>query len=95
MEHDLKIWPAFFDAVASGEKRFEMRKNDRNYQPRDVLLLREWNPKIEQYTGRSVRVAVTHVLRMKELDADLKNIMGLNPCPGPVNELAVLSVARI
>jgi len=95
MEHDLKIWPAYFAPVASGIKRFEMRANDRDYKAGDALLLREWNPQIKEYTGRSVRVAVTHVLRLKELNPALKNLMGLNPCPGPVNELAVLSVARI
>ena len=40
MNHDLKIWPEFFDAVASGAKPFDLRKNDRNYHVGDTLLLR-------------------------------------------------------
>lgn len=94
MEHELKIWPDFFDPVANGTKRFEMRMNDRNFQVGDKLLLREWNP-IDEYTGRSVRVAVTHVLKISDLSAELKTIMGLNPCPAMLNAMAILSIARI
>lgn len=30
--HELKILPEYFEAVVSGNKRFEIRKNDRNYK---------------------------------------------------------------
>jgi len=90
--HDLKIWPQFFDAVAEGRKRAEIRKNDRDYQDGDVLNLREFDPHTEQYTGRGVTAVVTHVQRIGELDATLKNVMGLNPCLAPINLLAVLSI---
>jgi len=43
-QHDLKAWPEFFDALASRRKTFEVRKNDRDYQLGDVLLLREYAP---------------------------------------------------
>lgn len=29
--HEIKIWPSQFDAVVSGHKTFEWRKNDRDY----------------------------------------------------------------
>ena len=61
MIHDLKILPEWFNAVVSGVKTFEIRKDDRNYQPRDVLLLREWDGKA--YTGRTCKADVTMVLR--------------------------------
>jgi hypothetical protein len=95
MEHDLKIWPAYFAPVASGIKRFEMRANDRDYKAGDALLLREWNPQTKEYTGRAVKVGITHVLRINELDAGLKSIMGLNPCPAKLNDMAILSITRI
>lgn len=37
--HTLKCWPAFYDAVASGAKTFELRLDDRGYQPGDILIL--------------------------------------------------------
>lgn len=63
MIHDLKILPEWFNAVVSGVKTFEIRKDDRNYNPRDVLLLREWDGK--KYTGRICKADVTMVLRGK------------------------------
>lgn len=42
--HKLKTWPTYFQAVRSGKKTFEIRKNDRNYQVNDVLVLEEWKP---------------------------------------------------
>ena len=31
MEHELKIYPQYFEDVISGKKKFEIRKNDRKY----------------------------------------------------------------
>lgn len=42
-EHELKVVPPYFDALVSGSKTFEVRKNDRAYQAGDVLRLREWH----------------------------------------------------
>jgi hypothetical protein len=46
MLHELKIWPQYFDAVMTGRKNFEVRKNDRGFQAGDVVILREWDPTI-------------------------------------------------
>lgn len=61
MEHELKTWPEFFERVWSGEKCFELRKDDRGYQGGDMLLLREWS-KDHSYSGRAVRAEVTYML---------------------------------
>jgi hypothetical protein len=42
--HDLKSWPLPFMRVRDGVKRFEVRKNDRNFKSGDVVLLREFVP---------------------------------------------------
>lgn len=42
--HKLKIWPRMFEAVQRGDKTFEIRKNDRDYQTGDTLVLEEWDP---------------------------------------------------
>lgn len=39
--HVLRCWPAYFEAVASGEKAFEIRWNDRNFQRGDTVELVE------------------------------------------------------
>lgn len=70
--HELKTDPEVFDAVAAGVKTFEIRRNDRDYQPGDGLLLRRtrntgWAMKNTraplEYTGEELRVSVTYVLR--------------------------------
>jgi hypothetical protein len=42
--HTLKVEPPYFEALVSGAKTFEVRKNDRAFQRGDVLELREWHP---------------------------------------------------
>lgn len=44
MTHRLKIWPKYFYRVQAGTKTFEVRKNDRDYQTSDVVILQEWCP---------------------------------------------------
>jgi hypothetical protein len=62
-EHELKTWPAYFDAVERGDKMFEVRLDDRNFAVGDVLRLREWCPTRGDYTGREAKRRVTYVLR--------------------------------
>lgn len=38
-----RIWPEQYAALRSGLKTCEFRKNDRDFQVGDVLLLREWD----------------------------------------------------
>ena len=42
--HRLKTWPNYFDAVVSGEKTFEVRRDDRGFQKGDVLCLQRFDP---------------------------------------------------
>lgn len=61
-EHDLKIWSRFFEAIQDGSKTFEIRKNDRGFLVGDQLLLREWLPDTEEYSGREIRARVTYLV---------------------------------
>jgi len=39
--HDLKTETAFFQAIERGDKTFEVRKNDRDFQRSDMVVLYE------------------------------------------------------
>lgn len=39
MTHYLKILPEYFKDVEFGTKTFELRRNDRDYHPGDMLVL--------------------------------------------------------
>ncbi|WP_205624306.1 DUF3850 domain-containing protein [Dyadobacter crusticola] len=60
--HYLKTLPGPFQWVQSGLKTAEMRFNDRNFRIGDRLVLQEWEPNNEQYTGRKVVRQVTSIL---------------------------------
>ncbi|HCL6917787.1 TPA: DUF3850 domain-containing protein [Escherichia coli] len=40
--HEVKLHAKYFDLVLEGKKRAEFRKNDRNYERGDTLILHEW-----------------------------------------------------
>ena len=50
--HDLKTHPSAFAAVKSGQKRHEVRVNDRDYMTGDTVTLREWDPSVDNYVTR-------------------------------------------
>lgn len=90
--HDLKCWPGPFTAMMLGEKTFEYRKNDRDFQVGDVLILHEYCPEVSGlvmknvgYTGR------IHVWR-------ITHIIGLNPADGAFGipeGYCIMSLARV
>lgn len=64
--HHLKISPEYFEAVVSGNKRFEIRKNDRNYQKGDILRLNEYQD--GQYTGDVHVAEITYITDYAQQD---------------------------
>lgn len=79
--HELKTWRGPFQAVKRGEKRHEVRVNDRGFLPGDYLRLREWDEDALVYTGDELTVRVSFMTPGGE--------WGL-----PVN-LCVLSIAAL
>lgn len=53
MTHELKIWPQYYCRVVDGSKTFEVRNNDRGFQPGDVVVLKEWDPEPINPTDRA------------------------------------------
>lgn len=65
MNIEKKIWPQYFEQVASGKKTFELRLADWECTVGDTLVLREWDPIAKEYTGRELTKKVTYVLKTK------------------------------
>lgn len=61
--HQLKTRPEYFDAVLASKKRFEVRRADRDFKVGDELILMEWDPDKEAYTGRTLTKRVTYILK--------------------------------
>jgi hypothetical protein len=53
-EHCLKTWPEFWDAVARGEKTFEVRRGDRGFKVGDTLVLEKWDSETGHYVSRDL-----------------------------------------
>ena len=60
--HKLKTWPKYFKGIKSGEKTFEIRKNDRDFKEGDILILEEYDPKHKAYTGQRAQMKVEYIL---------------------------------
>ena len=58
--HYVKTEPRYFSEVCSGNKKFEVRKNDRGYQVGDLLVLQEFVN--GRYTGKGVLKQITYIL---------------------------------
>ncbi|MBC2294734.1 DUF3850 domain-containing protein [Listeria booriae] len=57
--HELKTEQAYFSEVWDGKKRFEIRKDDRNFAVDDTLVLREIQH--HHYTGNCVLAKITYM----------------------------------
>jgi hypothetical protein len=78
--HDLKCWTISFQALRNRTKKFEFRKNDRDYNVGDILHQREWNPDTD-YTGEIDDYVVTWILKEGFGLPEGYCIMSTDPCP--------------
>lgn len=76
--HQLKSWPEYFQAVRSGEKRFEVRVNDRGILSGDVVLLVEWDPELKRYSGHSILADVGWMIQGEAGLPDSVCVFGLD-----------------
>ena len=63
MTHELKTISPYYEAVESGVKMFEIRKDDRNFNIGDTLELSHWDDSVGGYDGDWIAVTVTYILR--------------------------------
>lgn len=59
IHHDIKCIDPYFTDVKNGLKLFEIRKNDRNYQKGQTVLLRQFDPEKGEYSGNWVLCKIT------------------------------------
>jgi len=60
-----KMWTGYYELISSGKKRYDLRLNDFEAHEGDTLVLDEWDPKTQKYTGRKIKKKVTYVGKIK------------------------------
>ncbi|MHB8904048.1 MAG: DUF3850 domain-containing protein [Patescibacteria group bacterium] len=66
-----KVLPDYFQDIFDGKKKYELRLNDFDIEPGDILVLEEWtsaDPKTRQATGRVLEKQVTYLRKFKLQD---------------------------
>jgi len=59
--HEVKSWSHLFDAIVSGAKPYDLRKNDRGYKVGDTLRLWRYDNINGKYTGDHHDVNVSYI----------------------------------
>ncbi|MGO3604927.1 MAG: DUF3850 domain-containing protein [Enterococcus malodoratus] len=98
--HELKLNTDYFSAVEAGRKRFEIRKNDRDYQVGDLLALssfengsyRRWastmnhvgNDPVGIHEADTILMTVAYITDYEQKDGYV--VMSIIPYSGTVND---------
>lgn len=70
-KHELKIDQEYFKAVKDGKKKFEIRKNDRDYKVGDILVMLEYDKYYEAFTGEKITVEISYLTGYAQQDGYL------------------------
>jgi hypothetical protein len=57
--HHLKSWPQYFRPIMEGLRTHELRRNDRGFEVGDSIVLEEFDPVGQEYTGERCEVEIT------------------------------------
>ncbi len=66
-----KVLPEYFQDILDGKKKYELRLNDFDIEPGDILVLEEYtsaDPKARKATGRKLEKQVTYLRKFKLQD---------------------------
>jgi ASC-1-like (ASCH) protein len=61
-----KVWTEYFKKIKSDQKHFEVRLADFKIKAGDVLVLKEWNNRRREYTGRKLEFKVGSVMKIPQ-----------------------------
>jgi len=64
MEIRKKVWPEYFQQIKNGTKKFELRLADFDVKEGDVLVLEEYEPETNTYTGRKIKKKVGNIIKV-------------------------------
>lgn len=84
---EIKIEPEYFKMIATGFKLNEMRKNDRDYQPGDFVVMGEVD-KREGYTGQAIGARINWVVNNEEAERWMKS----EHCNFGLSEILVMTL---
>lgn len=97
MIHVKKVLPEYFEALRTGRKRFELRKEEPGDPPfiaGDFLAVNEYDPTLEIlnecYTGRCLLFEILYVLRGHELQQPGTAILSLSLRPLTPEDVAAI-----
>ncbi len=57
--HHVKSWPQYFASIKEGQRTHDLRRNDREFQVGDLMILAEFDPQAQKYTGETCEVEIT------------------------------------
>jgi hypothetical protein len=66
-----KVLPDYFQDILDGKKKYELRLNDFDAEPGDILVLEEYtsaDPQTHQATGRKLEKQITYIRKFKLQD---------------------------
>ena len=89
MIHELKTIEPFFSHLGCRNKNFEVRKNDRNFNPGDYLRLRKYDVETQTYSGDELVVKVNYILHDENYCKGGYCIMGIEFGYGEITSLSI------
>lgn len=62
-----KLWKDYYDRIATGKKKFDIRLADFEIKKGDTLILEEWDQDKKEYTGRSIKTKATYIAKINDM----------------------------
>lgn len=67
MEIKKKVWPEYFQLILNGTKKFELRLADFDIKDGDTLVLEEYDPETNTYSGRKIVKKTKNIIKFNPL----------------------------